>query len=81
MVTVTEPSSVAVGAGAASQGWNRSGTWSSGAEGQNQQMNRAWLSSFHRQVGRGAARWRCFRQQASHEMVARRRRTASSPCG
>ena len=28
MVTVTEPSSVAAGAGAASQGWNRSGIWS-----------------------------------------------------
>jgi len=30
MVTVTEPSSVMVGAGAASQGWNRSGSSSSG---------------------------------------------------
>jgi hypothetical protein len=47
---VTDPSSLAMGAGAASQGWNRSGTSSSGAEVHSQQMNRARLSS-SREVG------------------------------
>ena len=47
MVTVTDPSSVTTGAGAASQGWNRSGSSSSGAEVHSQQRNRALLSSSH----------------------------------
>src|SRR5260370_40710759 len=47
MVTVTDPSSVTAGAGAASQGWNRSGTSSPGAAVHNQQMNLALLSSGH----------------------------------
>jgi hypothetical protein len=47
MVTVTEPSSAAVGAGAVSQGWKRSGSSSPGSAVHSQQMNRARLSSSH----------------------------------
>src|ERR1039457_6502101 len=47
MVTVTDPSWVTAGAGAVSQGRNRSGTSSPGTEGHSQQMNLALLSSGH----------------------------------
>jgi hypothetical protein len=47
MVTVSDPSLVTAGAGAASQGRNHGGTSSSGAEVHRQQMNLALLSSSH----------------------------------
>src|SRR5213080_3998937 len=56
IVTMTEPSSAAVGVGAASQGWNRSGSLSSGWELHSQQMNLARLSS-SQGVGGGRGGW------------------------
>src|SRR5262245_9933275 len=50
MVIVTEPSSVAAGAEAVSQGWKRSGSSSRGSAVQPQQVYRAGLSS-SQQVG------------------------------
>src|SRR6202161_1401694 len=47
IVTVTDPSSVAAGAGAVSHGRKRSGTSSPGSEVHSQQMNLALLNSGH----------------------------------
>src|SRR6266851_6804920 len=47
MVTVTDPSSMTAGAGAVSQGRNRTGTSSPGLAVHSQQMNLALLSSGH----------------------------------
>ncbi len=80
MATVTELSSLA-GPFSASQGWNRSGTSSSGVAVHHQQMNRALLSSAHRVRGSSCGSSAVLSAASVAAEVVRGRRTVTSSCG